>query len=94
MGDDAIRLILINTVVQAIFAYGKSHENLSMQEKALLLLEDLEPENNKLIRQFETAGLQASNALHTQALLYLHQNYCKPKRCLECRVGHVLMKSF
>lgn len=94
LGDDAIRLILINTIVQVIFAFGKSHEDIAMQEKALLLLEDLEPENNSLIRQFETAGLQASNALHTQALLYLHQNYCKPKRCLECRVGHVLMKSF
>ncbi len=93
LGDDAIKLILINTVVQALFAYGKLHEDVVLQEKALLLLEDLEPENNSLIRQFENAGLQASNALHTQSLLYLHQNYCKPKRCLECRVGHVLMKS-
>jgi len=94
IGDDAISLILINTVVQSIFAYGKYHSDLSMQEKALILLEELEPENNSLIRKFEKAGFSASNALHTQSLIYMHQSYCKPKRCLECRIGHVLLKNF
>ena len=94
LGDDAIQLILINTVVQSVFAYGKLHEDVAMQEKALLLLEELEPENNSLIHKFESVGLIPANALHTQSLIYMHQNYCKPKRCLECRIGHVLMKSF
>lgn len=93
IGSDAIRLLMINTVVQMLFAYGKYHADTAQQEKALMLLEYLEPENNSLIDKFEKVGLKPANALQTQALIYMYQSYCKPKRCLECRIGHVLMKN-
>ncbi|MDD3637719.1 MAG: DUF2851 family protein [Bacteroidales bacterium] len=92
LGESAIHILLINAVVQTLFAFGKTHQDQQMQDKALMLLESLDAENNNLIRKFEQAGLKVSNALHSQALIYLHQSYCKPRRCLECRVGHVLLR--
>jgi hypothetical protein len=91
-GDNAISILIINAVVQTLFAFGKTHQDQQLQDKALMLLEAFEAENNNLIRKFEQAGLKVSNALHSQALIYLHQSYCKPRRCLECRVGHVLLR--
>ncbi len=91
-GDNAISTLIINAVVQTLFAFGKTHQDQQLQDKALMLLEAFEAENNNLIRKFEQAGLKVSNALHSQALIYLHQSYCKPRRCLECRVGHVLLR--
>ena len=92
LGKSAIKLLLINAVVQCLFAFGKTHQNQSVKDKALMLLEAVAAENNNLIRKFEQAGLKVTNALHSQALIYLHQSYCKPRRCLECRIGHVLLR--
>jgi len=31
--------------------------------------------------------IKAENAMESQALLQLNNNYCKPQRCLDCRLG-------
>jgi hypothetical protein len=91
LGDEAINLLLINTVVQMLFFYGQYIENESLTDKALMLLESLEPENNQTIRKFKESGVQINNALQSQALLFLKSGYCDQKRCIECRVGQILL---
>ncbi len=93
IGESSIELLLINTVAQILFAYGKYQNNETTMEKAMMLLESIEPENNQIINKFSERGITASNALQSQALLHLRTHYCLPRRCLECRIGHVLMKS-
>lgn len=93
LGEDAVNLILINTVARVLFAWGHAHHDLQKKDKALMLLEALPPENNKLTRQFEEAGIKATNALHSQSLMHLHRYYCAPRKCLECRIGHVLIRN-
>jgi hypothetical protein len=92
IGDDAVSLILINTVSRMLFAWGVAHHSQEKKDKAIMLLEALSPENNKLIRRFGNAGIVATNALHSQALLHLHRQYCSPRRCLECRIGNLLIR--
>lgn len=92
IGDDAINLILINTVSRALFAWGHAYQNEEKKDKAMMLLEALAPENNNLTRRFCLAGVKATNALHTQALLHLHRHYCTPRHCLECRIGNLLIR--
>lgn len=54
------------------------YENLSM------LLKNLKPENNKIIRKI--TYLVPKNAFETQALLELYNNYCLKSKCLTCPV--------
>ncbi len=93
LGQNANSLLIINTVVQMLFTYGLLHEDESAKDKALVLLENMDAENNEIIRKFDRIGVQASNALQSQSLLHLKKYYCSPKRCLECRIGHIIFKS-
>jgi len=43
------------------------------------------------VRRGETLGISAENALKTQALLQLRQDFCIKRRCLECRIGYKLI---
>lgn len=63
-----------------------------MRDKGLDILEKLPPEQNNVIREWKRLGVKASSAYHTQALLQLKQQYCNPKRCLECAIGNTLLK--
>ncbi|NOU46627.1 MAG: DUF2851 family protein [Bacteroidales bacterium] len=91
MGDEAVNLLLINSVVQMLFFYGQYIENESLTDKALMILESIEPENNQTIRKYTEFGVQINNALQSQALLFLKSHYCDQKRCIECRVGQILL---
>lgn len=93
LGDDAISLLMINSVVHILFAYGHYNRQAIYSDKALGLLESLKAENNQIVRGFAKAGIQAVNALQSQGLLHLKKNYCKPKNCLECRIGQILLKT-
>ena len=93
LGQEAVNLILINTVARILFAWGHVHHDLKMKDRAMMLLEVLPSESNKLTRKFESAGIIATNALHSQSLIHLHRNYCSPRLCLECRIGNILVRS-
>ena len=51
-------------------------------------MEQIAPENNRIIRQWQLLGQQVHNAADTQALLHLYQNYCQPHNCINCEVGY------
>ncbi|HMG14915.1 MAG TPA: DUF2851 family protein [Saprospiraceae bacterium] len=91
-GDDFANLIMINVVIPFLYAYGKINNDISFQEKALDFMEQLKPEQNTIINRWKELKLPASNAGHTQALLYLKKHYCDQKKCLQCALGHMIMK--
>ena len=62
-----------------------------MQERAIQWLEKIKAENNITIRHFTALGIKPENAMQSQALLQLKNEYCDNKRCLECRIGHFLL---
>jgi hypothetical protein len=87
IGKNAADIILINTVVPMLFAYGKQKNQPDCCDKALRFLEELPPERNHLVTVFEKAGLSPANAGDTQALIQLRREYCDRKKCLYCRIG-------
>ena len=93
LGDKALDIILINTVAPMMFAYGKYHHLPEYTERALMVLERIPPEENRIIHMFRTAGILARNAGDTQALIQLKRNYCEQKKCLFCHFGFQLLKS-
>jgi hypothetical protein len=58
----------------------------------LEILKKMKPEKNSVISKFSKLGVVAKNAFETQALLTLKNNYCAPKRCLECAIGNSILK--
>lgn len=93
MGDEAIRLLVINTVVPFLFLRGRRTGDERMCERAVHWLTTLPAENNRVLRQWQAVGWQAQHAGESQALLQLHEHYCSVKKCLTCSIGHQLVGS-
>lgn len=85
--------IIINTVVPVLFAYGEYHKEEKSKDKALKWLEETAAESNSITQGFEQLGIENKNAFDSQALIELKNEYCNNKRCLECGVGNVLLKT-
>lgn len=89
----SVTVLLINVVVPLIFAYALSTGNRQRQEFAMDLLQSLKPESNFIIETFARAGIKATDAFTTQALIQLKRDYCEPRKCLYCRIGHKLLSA-
>jgi hypothetical protein len=90
-GEQIFSLIVINVVVPFYFLYGDNQNKLILKDRALEILEQMPAENNSLIHRWAEAGVDAANALESQALLQLQRNYCEPRRCLDCTIGHKII---
>lgn len=91
LGSTAINLIMINTVVPFLFAYGKEKGNEPLRERALHFLTEIPAESNHIITKWKNTGITAESAFQTQALIYLKKQYCTPKKCLHCPVGKKIL---
>lgn len=86
-----IDLILINTILPLKFVYLK-HRNELIEETFLQLIKQIKPEKNSIISKFYDLKIDAKNAMESQALLLLKNNYCTMKRCLHCAIGNNLLR--
>lgn len=87
VGKKASDILLINTVIPVLFAYGKYKDIPAYCERALQFLEDIPAEQNYIVTIFNYAGISVKNAGDTQALIQLRREYCDRKKCLYCRIG-------
>jgi len=92
LSDNSLNLILINTVIPLLYAYGMHRGNDALCERATDFLESLKAENNYIIRMWANAGLEVNCAADTQALIQLKKAYCDKKDCLRCRFGYEYLK--
>lgn len=87
LSKGSINLIVINTIVPLLFAYGKYSKKTELCNDALELWEQIQPERNHIITHWEKSGFKVESAADTQALLQLNNEYCAKKDCLRCRFG-------
>jgi Protein of unknown function (DUF2851). len=87
MGLKSVNVLIINTIVPFYFLYGKKLAQEKYQDKAVQMLEELEAEENVIIREWKHYGIKPGNAFDSQALLHLKSEYCDKRRCLECGIG-------
>lgn len=92
IGENAINIIIINTVASVMFAWGKRKNKLEYCERAIQILERLPAEQNSICRLFTNAGIQLSNAADSQAVIQLKRAYCETKKCIYCRIGYNYLK--
>jgi len=92
IGTDAIENIIINTIVPVKFVYGTESLKQSIKDHAVNLLTDLPAEKNSVITRWKQTGINPENAAESQALLELKKYFCTPKKCLQCAIGHQLVR--
>ncbi|UMB54822.1 DUF2851 family protein [Lutibacter sp. A64] len=85
-----IDLILINTIIPLKFVYLKS---LGKNDFSSLfaILEQIKPEKNTIVSNFNTLKVKSPNAFKTQALLQLKNEYCSKQLCLQCAIGKTVL---
>lgn len=87
MGHQSIRTLIINVIVPFLFTFGRLEHKTTCTNGALDILSQLEAESNHIIKNWTDFGLRPHNAFESQALIQLHNAYCKQKRCLDCQIG-------
>ena len=92
IGINTINNIIINVIVPFTFVYGKTNQKEELVDKALKLLESIKSENNSIIKNWTELGVKSSNAMQTQSLLELKNNFCSQKKCLNCSIGNKIIQ--
>ena len=88
----SLNLLIINTAIPMLFAYGRHRSKEVLCDRAFDFLEQIKAENNHIIRMWQQVGLPVKTAGDSQALIQLKKEYCDKKDCLRCRFGYEYLK--
>ena len=92
MSPFSINLLMINTAIPMLFAYGRHTCDDTLCDRAFDMLEQLKAEDNHIIRMWKECGLKVATAGDSQALIQLENEYCDRKDCLRCRFAYEYLK--
>lgn len=88
----SLHLLMINTAVPMLFAYGRYQSDEKLCDRAFAFLDTLKAESNHIVRMWKECGLGVENAGDSQALIQLKKEYCDRKDCLRCRIGYEYLR--
>ena len=92
LSPQSLRVLMINTAIPVLFAYGRHKRSDTLCERAFDLLDQLRAEDNHIVRMWQEVGLKVENAGDSQALIQLKTAYCDRRECLRCRFGYEVLK--
>lgn len=87
-----IDILIINAILPLKLVYLKN-QGKPFQEEILFISQQLKSEKNSIITNYSKLGLASNNAMDSQALIELKNNYCTKKQCLHCAIGLQIIKS-
>ncbi len=87
-----VDLLLVNTIIPIKFCYARQHGK-DVSDAILNLASQIAPEENSVVKKFNSLKKIATNAYQSQALLQLKKDYCDKNRCLQCALGNVVLSS-
>ena len=86
-----VDLLVVNTIIPLQFAYARSRQK-EITQDLIDLANSIPSEKNVIIDKFKTFGIASENVYESQALIQLKRNYCDLKKCLDCAVGHSILR--
>jgi len=92
LGAQMAENIIINTAIPVLFAHGLFTSDENSKDKALRWLSELAAEKNTITKKWTAHEVSNHNALESQGLIELKNNYCDLRRCLECAVGNAILR--
>lgn len=93
MGKSSVDNIIVNTVAPIQFLYAQRTGDATLQERSLQLLDFVKPEKNHITDEWAAYNWPSRNAGESQAQIQLYNNYCMPKKCLNCAIGLNILKA-
>jgi hypothetical protein len=93
IGRESLERIIINGIIPPLIRYGELYRSHNLSASIAEELSGFAPENNKVIRLWKTLGIAPASAIESQGLIELFNEYCRAKRCLECRFGHLILSA-
>ncbi|MEG0187726.1 MAG: DUF2851 family protein, partial [Algoriella sp.] len=91
ISKDKINNILINTIIPLRYAFERVRSEVEI-DFYLDLLQEIDPENNSILDEFVRIGFENKNAKDSQILIHLKKRYCSEKKCLNCAIGHHILR--
>ncbi len=88
----SVDIVILNTVIPILFAYGRQHGDESLCDRAFRLLEEMKAEDNNITRMWRQCGMEIETAADSQAIVQLKKEYCDRRDCLRCRIGYEFIK--
>lgn len=92
LGGATAEGLVVNTAAPLMAAYANQKDVPDLLDQAVSLLEQLPAEDNRIIRLWDEIGLHVRNAFDSQAAIELYNEFCTPKRCLNCQIGMALVR--
>ena len=92
LSRQSVGVLIVNTAVPMLFAWGRHKGNEKYCQRALDLLEEMKAEENSITRMWQECGLDIASAADSQAIVQLKKNYCDRRDCLRCRFGYEYIK--
>jgi len=86
-------LLQINVVAPFLFFYGQSTGNQKFIDQAIRLLEELPAEVNAYTKLWSGLGVDSKNAADSQSTIELSTQFCKPKNCVICNIGKLIISN-
>ncbi len=94
IGDSSVESLIINAIIPIWVSYSKTRSDDSYMDRAMRILEDISPENNKITRFWKNYSFPNNNAFDSQALIQLYNNYCNKRKCLKCNIGVSIVREY
>ncbi len=94
LGDASKRGILINSVVPFLIALAAYNKDASYKTRAIEILEDLAPEENKVTRKFKSMGFSNRSAFESQGMIGQESLFCEARKCLTCKIGNYILSDY
>lgn len=87
-----INNIIINGVVPYLVVLKHLTGDFSYIDKIIEIMDKVSPEKNTVMRKWENIGVFPKNAIESQGLLELYNEFCIFKKCLSCKVGASILE--
>lgn len=85
-----IDLLIVNTILPIKFCYSR-HLNEAVDETIVNIALALDKEENSIVSNFSAHAVTAENAMESQGILQLYNEYCTKNKCLQCTIGTGLL---
>lgn len=85
--------LIINGIVIYFIALKHLYNDFSYSDNAVEIMEGLPAESNNVVRYWKALGFVPKNALESQGLLELNNEFCKFRKCLSCKVGAEILEA-
>jgi hypothetical protein len=91
-GEASADVVIINSVVPLLVAYGKAKDDWTLVDKAVNILQHIAPEKNRIVALWKELGYTSKSAFDSQGLIELYNNFCQRRQCLNCNIGSAILK--